>query len=82
MRPRVLLLTALALAGFGCNRPPTRGELNGNQMAMDMAEAVNDLRAVNGELRNSLDSLTRVVARQDTVLRLVANATGVQLPPR
>ena len=51
-------------------------------MANDMADAVNDLRALNGDLRNSLDSLTRVVARQDTLLRMVANAAGVQVPVR
>ena len=73
------LVVLLALA---CTRPPTRGELDTTQMANDMAEAVNDLRSINTELRQSIDSLALVVARQDTLLRHIANVTGVQVPPR
>ena len=75
-------LATLALLGLACSRPPTRGELDTTQMAEDMSAAVNDLRDVNSELRASLDSLTKVVARQDTLLRQIANVTGVPVPVR
>lgn len=79
---RLAVTSALLASASACTRPPTKGELDTVQMANDMAEAVNDLRSVNGELRASLDSLTLVVARQDTLLRQIANVTGVQVPPR
>lgn len=81
LRARRLTFAALG-AGLGCVSPPTKGDLNNMQLVNDMAETVNELRVVNSELRTSLDSLTLVVARQDTLLRQVANAAGVQLPPR
>ena len=81
-RRPIRTLATLALLGLACSRPPTRGELDTTQMAEDMSAAVNDLRDVNSELRASLDSLTKVVARQDTLLRQIANVTGVPVPVR
>lgn len=81
LRARWLVLAALG-AGLACVSPPTKGDLNNTQLVNDMAETVNELRVVNSELRTSLDSLALVVARQDTLLRQVANAAGVQVPPR
>ncbi|MBI3790986.1 MAG: hypothetical protein HY275_08915 [Gemmatimonadetes bacterium] len=81
-RARVLPLLALTALAASCSRPPTRDELNSAQMANDMAEAVAELRNGNAELRASLDSLARVVARQDTLVRQLANLAGVTVPPR
>ncbi len=84
MRRRLFSLATLALAGagFACVTPPTKGDLNNTQMVNDMVDAVNDLRAVNSEMRTSLDSLRLAVARQDTLLRQLANVAGVQVPAR
>jgi hypothetical protein len=80
-RVLALALGAACLAG-GCSRPPTRDELNSAQLANDMTDAVQELRNANAEMRASLDSLTRVVARQDTLVRQLANLAGVTVPPR
>ena len=73
----ILTCTSLIAA---CAKPPTRDELDAAQIANDMADAVHDLRQSNADLRASMDSLSQVVARQDTLLRQVAVVAGVPVP--
>ena len=73
------ILTCTSLSA-SCAKPPTRDELDAAQIANDMADAVHDLRQSNADLRASLDSLSQVVARQDTLLRQVAVVAGVPVP--
>ena len=45
-----------------------------------MADAVHELRQASADMRSSIDSLTQIVARQDTLLRQVAVVAGVPVP--
>lgn len=74
------LAAATAVASASCAKPLTKGDLDAVQFASDMAEAVNELRQSNADLRMTVDSLVIIVARQDTLLRQVAVVAGVPLP--
>ena len=78
---RAALVAAILILGFvACATPPTRSERDAAQIANDMADAVHELRQSNADLRASIDSLSQVVARQDTLLRQVAVVAGVPVP--
>lgn len=74
------ILTCSALGAAACAKPPTRDELDAAQIANDMADAVHELRQASADMRSSIDSLTQIVARQDTLLRQVAVVAGVPVP--
>ncbi|MCC7195906.1 MAG: hypothetical protein IT356_10150 [Gemmatimonadaceae bacterium] len=46
---------------------------------LEAADAVNDIRVNMGAMQEKLDSLTIVVAKQDSTIERLANATGVQV---
>ena len=70
----LLVLVASACAGPSSN-------VDAGQALMDLGDAVNQLRQDNAVLQSQIDSLRAVVARQDTIIARLANATGVPLPP-
>lgn len=49
---------------------------------MDAGTAINQIQQDLGDLHNQIDSLKNVAARQDTVIRTLANLAGVQMPQR
>lgn len=51
------------------------------QALTDLGESYNDLRLTQQELQDQVDSLKAMVAKQDSVIRTLANLAGVQ-PPR
>jgi hypothetical protein len=59
-----------------------RADVATAQAIGEMADAVADVREQQVALSSQLDSLRLVVARQDSVLRVVANLAGVSVPPR
>jgi hypothetical protein len=69
------LAAALAL-GAGC-RPRTDADIQTAQMIVDIGDAVNDLRRDSAALQNQIDSLRLEIARQDTLIRQLANLAGV-----
>lgn len=75
---RTLILFA-AMAGLGCRDP--RAEANIAQAMMEVGSTLSELRQDVGELHNRVDSLRDVAARQDTVIRQLANLAGVPLRP-
>lgn len=80
---RLVAIATLAVAvaaGGSCAKPLTKGDLDAVQFANDMADAVNELRQSNADLKATVDSLVLVVARQDTLLRQVAVVAGVPVP--
>jgi len=77
---RTLLLTAVALGGLSCRDP--RAEANIAQAMMDVGTTLSQVQQDLGEMHNTLDSLNRVVVRQDTIIRQLANLAGVPVPPR
>jgi hypothetical protein len=50
------------------------------QSVNDLGESVNAMRQDYGALVDQVDSLRMIVARQDTVLRQLANLAGVAVP--
>jgi hypothetical protein len=46
----------------------------------ELGESFNDIRLIQQELQDQVDSLRTVVARQDSVIRTLANLAGVQVP--
>jgi hypothetical protein len=78
---RAIVAGAVGAAALtGCLRNPSADAA----MAEALNEIGNQLGAIqqhNAELQNQLDSLRIVVARQDTVLRRLANLAGVPMTP-
>lgn len=77
MPRRLLALAALTFALGGCFVDPQK-QLDQMQQMTDVADALNELNQRTADLQFTLDSMRIVLARQDTVLRRVANATGIQ----
>lgn len=52
------------------------------QTVYEMGEVVQGLQQSQLELNDRIDSLTILVTRQDSTLRVLANLSGNPLPPR
>jgi hypothetical protein len=76
MPRRPLAVAALALALTSCFTDPQQ-QIDQMQQMTDLADALTELNQRSAELQFTLDSMRSVLARQDTVLRRVAAATGV-----
>ena len=77
--PRKPLLALLVLAGAviaGCVQSPASAARQAQQMN-DVGDQLNELRTENATLAGVVDSLRMVIAKHDTTLARVANATGV-----
>lgn len=66
-----------ALLATACVNPATNADLA--QQLQEMGDAITDTRAENALLREQMDSLRTVVARQDTVIRQLASMAGVPM---
>jgi len=76
---RCLTLAVSALAGFGCSLP-SRNDLEVMQSVNDLGDAVSALRQDYGVLADQVDSLRIAIAKQDSLLRRLANLAGVAVP--
>lgn len=65
----------------GCSLP-SRTDMETAQALIEITDAFNDIRAVQAEIQDRIDSLATVVARQDSTIRTLANLAGVQVAPR
>lgn len=75
---RVLPFVAtLSLLALGCVNPGANADLA--QQLQEMGDAITDTRAENALLREQMDSLRTIVARQDTVLRQLSSMAGVPM---
>lgn len=61
--------------------PTTERDLQMAQLINDMSDAVNDIRTQQMYMQDQLDSLVTVTAKQDSVIRQLANLAGVIVPP-
>ena len=71
------MLVVAAVLG-GCLRNPA-ADAAAVQALTDIADQLGAMRQDNASLQNQVDSLRTVVARQDTVLRRLANMAGVSM---
>ena len=63
---------------LGCAAwPASRADVAMSEQIIQLGDRLNDLRQDNAALRQQVDSLRVVVARQDTVIRQLANLAGV-----
>ncbi|NUQ11954.1 MAG: hypothetical protein HUU26_06420 [Gemmatimonadaceae bacterium] len=76
IRPAVLLAVTMA----GC-LPATERDFQMAQTLIEMGDAINEIRSLQYELQDRVDSLTTVMAKRDTVIRQLANLAGVPVPP-
>lgn len=72
---RVVCAFALAAVCAGC--PASRADVAISEQIIQLGDGLNDLRQDNAVLQQQLDSLRLVVAKQDTVIRQLANLAGV-----
>jgi hypothetical protein len=79
-RPALRRLTILTITLCAACVPPSRSELELMQSVQDLGDAVNVMQQDYGFLAETVDSLRVVVARQDSLLRTLANLSGVAVP--
>ena len=76
-RARHVALIALAGAAIaGCVQSPANAARQAQQFN-DISDQLNELRTENATLESVVDSLRTVVAKHDTTIARLANATGV-----
>jgi len=78
MRTRTFAAALLLLAG--CRDP--RVDANIAEAMTQVGSQMTSFQQDVSLLQDQIDSLRQVVARQDTIIARLANATGVQLPQR
>jgi len=61
----------------GC--PASRADVAISEQIIQLGDGLNDLRQDNAVLQQQVDSLRLVIARQDTVVRQLANLAGMPL---
>ena len=59
--------------------PASRADVAISEQIIQLGDGLNDLRQDNAVLQQQVDSLSRFVARQDTVIRQLANLAGMPL---
>ena len=75
----VVSMAAAALAACGGGNMVS-GDVGTAQTLMELGEAVNALQQETAVMQAQVDSLTGVVARQDTIIRQLAGMAGVPVP--
>ena len=75
-----VVVAAGVLAWAGCAQNPGSASETLGQSVVELGDAISALRAENAALQEQIDSLRRQVARQDTVMRQLANMAGVPVP--
>lgn len=86
-RPRSPILSAVlavALAsvtmGASCSMPAVQSsDISQGELMLQLSDALAGLRADDADLQAQIDSLRSVVARQDSALARLAEATGVSI---
>jgi len=77
IRARHLALFAVAAAAVaGCVQSPASAARTAQQFS-DIGDQLNELRTENATLESVVDSLRTVIAKHDTTIARLANATGV-----
>jgi hypothetical protein len=74
---RSLCAVALVVVCAAC--PASRADIAISEQIIQLGDGMNALRQENAEIQQQVDSLRLVVARQDTVIRQLANLAGTPL---
>ena len=74
-RPLAALTFALVCAAC----PASRADVALSEQIIQLGDGLNDMRQDNAALQEQIDSLRTIVAKQDTVIRQLANLAGIPL---
>lgn len=72
---RFLTVLALVVVCAGC--PATRADVAMSEQIIQLGDGLNDVRQDYAALQEQVDSLRTIVAKQDSVIRQLANLAGV-----
>jgi hypothetical protein len=71
-------LSVAGVVASGCSNPEVAAKEWDEIQTVE--QNMTELRSYNAELETSLDSLRKIVARQDSALRIIVDFTGAQVP--
>ncbi len=74
---RAAFVLMLAMICTAC--PTSRADIAISEQIIQLGDGLNDLRQDNAALQQQVDSLRAVVAKQDSVIRQIANLSGFPL---
>jgi hypothetical protein len=74
---RVVSMLVLSIMLSAC--PASRADVAISEQIIQLGDGLNDLRQDNAVLQQQVDSLSLMVARQDTIIRQLANLAGIPL---
>ena len=74
---RAVSMLVLSIMLSAC--PASRADVAISEQIIQLGDGLNDLRQDNAVLQQQVDSLSLVIARQDTVIRQLANLAGIPL---
>ena len=74
---RAVSMLVLSIVLSAC--PASRADVAISEQIIQLGDGLNDLRQDNAVLQQQVDSLSLIVARQDTVIRQLANLAGMPL---
>ena len=74
---RAVSMLVLSIVLSGC--PASRADVAISEQIIQLGDGLNDLRQDNAVLQQQVDSLSLIVARQDSVIRHLANLAGIPL---
>lgn len=77
---RRILLVAVLVAVAGCRSP--MADANMVEQMRQLGDELSGARQDAAAMHDQLDSLRTVVAKQDTLLRVLAGMANVPVPPR
>ena len=72
---RLLAALTFMLVCTAC--PATKADIAMGEQIIQLGDGLNDVRQENAALQEQIDSLRTIVAKQDTVIRQLANLAGI-----
>jgi len=79
MRRRCTVALFLLLPSAGC-LPPSEQDLQVAEALVEIGDVMAEVQQTTAYMQEQLDSLRLVVAKQDAVIRQLANLAGVPIP--
>jgi rRNA maturation endonuclease Nob1 len=78
MKRKLFAVAVLCLTAVSCINSPDSEAKRAEQM-IQLSDALNEVRSTAADLNQTLDSVRVVLAKQDSTIARLANATGVQV---
>lgn len=76
----VIVVALLSTSAVACTMPMVdSSEISQGELMLQLSDALSGMRSESADLQEQIDVLSREVARQDSVIKRLAEATGVPL---